>query len=72
MLIWDTAGGERFKSISNLYYRGVHGIFLVFDLNVSNSFNSLEKWINEINSNIQEKEKLPPIILLGNKSDLET
>ena len=72
MYIWDIIGSQRLKPLINVYYRGVHGIFLVFDLNDSNSFNSLERWINEIYSNIQEKEKLPPIILLGNKSDLET
>ena len=36
--IWDTAGAERFRSIALAYYRGAHGILLVFDLTNERSF----------------------------------
>lgn len=56
---WDTAGQEKYNSLSPVY--------LVFALNDRESFNSLEKWTNQV------RDVLPdvPIILIGNKSDLE-
>lgn len=70
--IWDTAGAERFQSIAPSFYRGCDACVLVFDLTNSKSFNSLEQWIDEflIYSNPRNPESFP-LILLGNKSDLE-
>ena len=62
----DTAGQERYQTITKSYFRYVQGIFIVFDVNNEESFNSLEKWI-EI---IKEVKKEPNIIILANKSDL--
>jgi Ras-related protein Rab-1A len=30
--IWDTAGQEKFRSITKTYYRGAHGAIAMFDL----------------------------------------
>ena len=66
--IWDTAGEERFKSISSNYYRSSHGFIYVYDVTNIDSLNSLENWItltNEhTNSNVIN-------FLVGNKIDLE-
>ena len=66
--IWDTAGEERFKSISSNYYRSSHGFIYVYDITDGDSLNSLENWItltNEhTNSNVIN-------FLVGNKIDLE-
>ena len=32
MQIWDTAGQERFRKIVSTYYRGAHGIIVVYDI----------------------------------------
>lgn len=67
--MWDTAGQERFKSIIINYFKGISGILLFFDLSNINTFNSIEKWIKEI----QDKNSCShdhPIFLIGNKSDL--
>lgn len=69
--IWDTCGQERFRSITRQYYRDSHGIMLVFDLTSSKSFLEIEHWLEEINSNLVNKNDMT-ILLVGNKCDLLT
>lgn len=38
LFIWDTAGQERYRSIVSTYFKGCHGVVLVFDLNEPTSF----------------------------------
>lgn len=40
--IWDTTGQEKFKSLTNSYYRGCQGAIAVFDITKRDSFYSLE------------------------------
>jgi Ras-related protein Rab-8A len=42
--IWDTAGAERFRSITTTYYRGAMGILLVYDITDEQSFANLRNW----------------------------
>ena len=30
--LWDTAGSERYRSVTKHYYRGAHGVILVCDI----------------------------------------
>ncbi|KAK7800855.1 hypothetical protein U0070_011165 [Myodes glareolus] len=57
----DTAGQERFKTITTAYYRGAMGIILVYDITDEKSFENIQNWMKSI------KERL----LLGNKCDME-
>lgn len=65
--IWDTAGQEKFRSVSRAYFRNAVGAILVFALDDRSSFDGLEGWLNDI-----QTLALPnaSIILVGNKSDL--
>lgn len=45
---WDTAGQDRFKAITTTYYRGAHGILIVYDITDRESFNHIKNWMNEI------------------------
>jgi GTPase SAR1 family protein len=47
----DTAGQERFRTLSNSYYRGAHGVILVYDISNRESFLAMEKWYDEAESN---------------------
>ena len=68
MQIWDTAGQERFKNIIASYYRGAHGILLLYDVSDKDSFKNLSNWLIEIEKNAS-KNVLK--VLIGNKCDLE-
>ena len=66
--IWDTAGQEKFRSMASTYYKGSKGAFIIYDITKRQSFESSEKWINDL------KAKADPnliTIIIGNKNDLE-
>jgi len=66
--LWDTAGQERYRAIVASFYKGAHGIVVVFDLTDINSFLKVKFWLQEIKQKAPEKTS---IILVGNKKDLE-
>ena len=68
MQIWDTAGQERFRTVVSSYFKGSHGIFIIYDITNRESFKNLENWLGEIEKNASEKVLK---ILIGNKCDLE-
>ena len=65
--IWDTAGQERFKAITSSYYRGAHGVIIVFDVTNKDSFKNVENWLADIE---EYKSKNVARLLVGNKADL--
>ena len=66
--IWDTAGQDKFRSITKNYFRGSNGIMLIFDITNLSSFKNIKKWIKQIREVLLDKVC---ITLIGNKSDLE-
>ena len=67
-VIYDTSGQERFRSIPKGYIRKGDGIVVVYDITDRATFDSTMYWINEIECLRDDK---PPIIILGNKADLD-
>ena len=65
--IWDTSGQERFRSITQNFYRNADGIMLVFDITNRTTYSHIRDWLNEI----QSIDKNIKIILIGNKIDRE-
>ena len=66
--IWDTAGQDRFRAITKNYYKGAHGIILIYDVTSLQTYENVKTWINQI------REEAPPnvvIFLAGNKIDME-
>ena len=68
LYIWDTAGQDRFRSITRNYYKGADGIILIYDITNEESFNNVKNWINSIKEEAPDKVV---IILVGNKVDDE-
>ena len=67
--IWDTAGEERFRNITNQYYKGADGIILVFDLTNFDTMNKIRDWYDQIKNNTSSNDI--GLVLVANKSDLK-
>lgn len=48
--IWDTAGQERFRAVTSAYYRGAVGALVVYDISRRQTFESVSRWLNELQS----------------------
>ncbi len=78
--IWDTAGQEQFHCLNTVYYRGaqgklkiiltgaIAGALIVYDITDVDSFQKMSMWVKELRH--QAGPNLP-IIVVGNKADLE-
>ncbi len=66
--IMDTAGQERYKSMSPIFFRNAIGALLVFDVTDKSSFNDLPSWIEKLREHTDEGIVT---ILIGNKVDLD-
>ena len=69
VLLWDTAGQEKFRNIARQYYKGANGVLLIYDVCDRKSYERIGFWMDELKQN-NEIEQLY-IILVGNKIDLE-
>lgn len=68
VIIYDSAGHERFRKITEVQYKGSDGLVLIYDITDSKSFDWIIEWIDKLKiDNIPNME----IILLGNKIDLD-
>lgn len=67
--IYDTAGQERFHTITSSYYHAADGIGIVYDVTNKDSFDAVNVWLNDV-----EKLAKPEVckVLIGNKCDLMT
>ncbi len=66
--IWDTAGQDRFRSVTRSYYRGAVAAMAVFSLADRASFDRLTQWLSDAKT--QARPDIT-ILIVGNKADLE-
>ncbi|KAL0459958.1 UNVERIFIED_CONTAM: Ras-related protein RABA5b [Sesamum latifolium] len=50
--VWDTAGQERFRAVTSAYYRGAVGALIVYDISRKSTFESIKRWLDELNSTL--------------------
>ncbi|KAK7743305.1 Ras-related protein Rab-4A [Diatrype stigma] len=65
--LWDTAGTERFRSVSRSYYRGAAGAVLIYDITSHESFRGLQPFLNDARALASPNLTT---LLVGNKLDL--
>ena len=64
----DTAGQERYRTITTAYYRGAMGFILMYDVTNEESFSSVQDWVTQIKTYSWDNAQ---VILVGNKCDCE-
>ncbi|CAI7647879.1 unnamed protein product [Penicillium manginii] len=65
--LWDTAGTERFRSVSRSYYRGAAGAILIYDVSSYASFAALPTFLMDARALASPNLT---VLLAGNKADL--
>lgn len=65
--IWDTAGQEKFKSITRSFYRGAAIAFVVLDVTARKSFENVQAWLQDV---LTYGDR-PVVVLVSNKTDLD-
>eukprot|EP00826_Nyctotherus_ovalis_P046715 TRINITY_DN5312_c0_g2_i8.p1 TRINITY_DN5312_c0_g2~~TRINITY_DN5312_c0_g2_i8.p1 ORF type:complete len:204 (-),score=43.77 TRINITY_DN5312_c0_g2_i8:99-710(-) len=68
LVIWDTAGHEKYRILTSSYYKGAHAVCMIFSISDRESFTNLDKWLKEYEENRSNHEAL--IMLVANKVDL--
>ena len=64
--LWDTAGQDRFRSITRNLYKGAAGIMLIYDVTSKKTFENVKNWVDSIRNEVHNKVV---IVLVGNKID---
>ena len=66
--IWDTCGQEVYRSLIASFYRSASLAIIVYSIDSEDSFNNIERWLNDVKTQSNPDVK---IFLIGNKADLE-
>ncbi|NXY25109.1 RAB15 protein, partial [Atrichornis clamosus] len=62
----DTAGQERYQTITKQYYRRAQGIFLVYDIGSERSYQHIVKWASDVDEvGVHEGRSGPPAVEKG-------
>ena len=67
LILYDTAGQEKFRSLIPMYIREAQIILLVYDISNRRSFDNIPSWFSEV-LNVKNDEAV--FSLIGNKIDL--
>ena len=65
--IWDTAGEEKYRTVTKQFYKDSHGALIIYDITKKETFEKINSWLNEL------RELSPPdiiVFIIGNKNDL--
>lgn len=58
--VWDTAGEEKFHSLTKIYTRGAHCAIVMYDITLHSSWKAVNTWLSELDEDCV-------IIIAGNK-----
>lgn len=67
--LWDTAGQEKFRSLTTAFFRDAMGFLVLFDLTNEQSFLSIRSWLEQLRTHAYCED--PDVVLCGNKADME-
>lgn len=67
--MWDTAGQERYRSITKQFFRKADGVVVMYDITAELTFTAVRQWLTSVQEGAGDDI---PIMLLGNKTDMES
>jgi len=67
IMIWDILGQRSYESLHAAYYKGATGALAVCDFTRPDTMNNLKLWLGSFRAVVGDM----PVIILGNKADLE-
>ena len=71
IVLFDTAGQERYRAITKSYFRDSQGIVLIYSIVDEESFKHIEAWLDSIKDSLSDWKRSGYIVmLLGNKLDI--
>ena len=65
---WDTGGMESFRSLTRIFYKGAHGVLVIYEISNPKSFSAIEEWLEEARQFAGINIK---VFLIANKCDLQ-
>ena len=68
LLLWDIGGQAQFQKLRRIYFKGSNAAFGVYDVTNTDSLMKVPGWVSSINKSVNKEI---PMILVGNKIDLE-
>ncbi|KAJ2215407.1 hypothetical protein EV179_002191 [Coemansia sp. RSA 487] len=71
MLLWDSAGQERFRAMTQMYYRGANAVILVYDITSEESFRDVDTWVQELQRNIDMNDTRNKLDLPSEKRQVD-
>jgi len=69
--LWDTAGNEKFHSLTTGFFKNAEGIMVMFDVTTLTSFENVRNWTESIKTHLSLEANNIPVIIIGNKIDLK-
>ena len=70
LFLWDTAGQEKYNSLTKLYFKGASAAIIVYDITDKSSFEKAKKWVDELNEYEESEGAKMKKFIAGNKCDI--
>lgn len=67
--LWDTAGSEKFNSLTAGFFGKAEGIMVMFDVTCQASFDNIRNWTESIKTHLSGDLNKNIVIIIGNKID---
>lgn len=66
--MWDTAGQEKYRSLTRMYYRDAKAALIFYDITDRRTFEGkIDEWIKDVRTKSAEDVG---IVIVGNKTDM--
>ena len=72
LTIWDTAGQEKYDSLTKMYFKGAEAALVVYDMTDEKSFAKAQKWVKDLEELKVSDQINVLIFLVGNKCDMSS